>query len=149
MKRISLIFEGYFTSESAVPSRSGIYAVYRGTNNTNNTVTLKELVYVGESSNVRDRLSGHEKKPDWERHLLYGETLIYSFAPIVADREQAEAAIINHHKPKENSEYAHSFPFEDTQMNLSGKHKFLDNSFTVRSTGQKSTLLGSSRPSYY
>ena len=134
MDQKTLNFTGYFTSKSYVPSQSGIYCVYRGTHNDNNTVSLNQLLYIGESGNAHDRLDTHEREKDWKRHLKYGEILIFTFAPIVAERVRAEAAMIYKHKPTENTEYKHSFPFRSLKMTLTGCTNKLYTQFTVYDT---------------
>lgn len=138
MKTISLAFEGYWLeiNKSGVPAQSGIYCVYACTYNQNkDTVTLRELVYVGESENVRNRLANHERLPDWKKRLKAGETLCYSVAAVSgSDRNRAEAAVIFHHKPPCNTEYKYSFPFESTTIQTSGRNALLDSSFTVYRT---------------
>ena len=138
MKTISLEFEGYWReiNKGSVPAQSGIYCVYTCTyNQSEGTVTLRELVYVGESENVRDRLTNHERLPDWKKRLKAGETLCYSVATVSGnDRNRAEAAVIFHHKPPCNTEYKYSFPFETTTIQTSGRNNMLDSSFTVYRT---------------
>lgn len=138
MKTISLAFEGYWLeiNKSGVPAQSGVYCVYACTYNQNkDTVTLRELVYVGESENVRNRLANHERLPDWKKRLTAGETLCYSVAAVSgSDRNRAEAAVIFHHKPPCNTEYKYSFPFESTTIQTSGRNTLLDSSFTVYRT---------------
>ncbi len=138
MKIISLTFDGYWreVNKGSVSANSGIYGVYACTYNQNEkTVSLRELMYIGESENVRDRLAEHERLPNWKKRLKSGETLCYSFAPVGSDdRNRAEAAVIYHHKPPCNEEYKYSFPFPDTTINTSGKNCFLDSSFTVTDT---------------
>lgn len=137
MKIINLQFDGYWREsvKEAIPAQSGIYCVYSGIHNVSaSTVTLKKLIYIGESADVRCRIIGHEKTDQWKRHLSYGETLIFSFAPIFIDRLQGEAALIHHHKPPVNSEYCSSFPYGDTQAVITGSSALLTSTFIVRST---------------
>lgn len=131
-------FAGYWRepNKSGVPDQSGIYCVYACTHNTQaNSVSLRKLIYIGESDNVRSRISNHEKQRDWERHLNAGEQLCYNFGPVAtASRVRCEAAMIFKHKPPENAEYVNEFPFDQTTMNLSGKTALLHASFTVYRT---------------
>ena len=131
-------FEGYWRepNKSGVPSQSGIYCVYACTHDTQaNTVTLRKLIYIGESDNVCSRISNHEKQRDWERNLNAGEQLCYNFGTVAAAfRVRCEAAMIFKHKPPENTEYVNDFPFDQTTMNLSGKTYLLQKSFTVYRT---------------
>ncbi len=132
-KTITLEYDGYWSHDarSGVPPKSGTYCVYAGTQQPNNRCSLRKLIYIGESTDVRARLTNHEKIPDWKKHLGSGERLYYSFAPIVTDRVRAEAALIYKHKPPENTEYVDHFPFPRTTMRLSGKTMFLIEVFTV------------------
>lgn len=136
MKSISLKFDGYWPekAKNSIPSHSGIYCVYGGTQNDNGTVTINKLIYIGESQDVNERIVFHEKEPTWRKHLAWNEVLIFSTAPILIDRVRAEAALIYRHKPPVNDEYKYSFPFDDTQMTLSGTTAQLETSFTVKST---------------
>lgn len=135
-KTYSLTFDGYWRDEnrSGVPNKSGVYCVYECTYDANNkSVSVKKLIYIGESGNVRDRISNHEKEKDWLRHVRAGNQLCFSFAPIFPeeDRERCEAALIFKHKPPENTEYIETFPFDKTHMKLSGATALLCENFTV------------------
>ena len=116
-----------------IPAMNGVYCVYACTNNWwDNTVSIRKLIYIGESSDVRKRIQGHERKADWRRHLLFGEELCYNVAfvhPYV--RLQVEAALIHYHCPPENTEYVYAFPFEQISLTLSGRFAFLSPDFTV------------------
>ena len=135
MKTISLNFRGYWleSHKASVPEASGVYCVYAGTYRAEtDQVSLRELIYVGESSDVRDRLSNHERLKDWKRRLRAGETLCYSVAEVSSDdRDRAEAAVIYRHKPPCNTEYVNRFPFESTTIQTSGRNRFLEAVFTV------------------
>jgi excinuclease UvrABC nuclease subunit len=128
-------FDGYWRepAKGGTPSASGIYCVYSCVHNKEEkTVSIKKLIYIGESGDVKDRLSGHEKLDDWKKHVKTGEVLCYSVAEVAAtNRVRCEAAMINKHKPPVNTEYVNSFPFDQTTMKLSGKTKKLHTEFTV------------------
>ena len=134
----SIEFDGCWreTNKGGVPDESGVYCVYTCTYDKQaGTVSLKKLVYIGESDDVRARIANHEKQSDWESHLQQGQQLCYSFGAVVsASRERCEAAMIFKHKPPENSEYVNSFPYDQTTINLSGKTALLHTSFTVNRT---------------
>lgn len=130
----SVNLSGYNLKGENLLNGSGVYCVYRCVDN-GDTVSIKELIYIGESSNVADRVSCHEKLPDWKRRLQHGETLCYSSGAVNSyDRVRVEAAMINKHKPVVNVEYKNSFPFDETTISLSGKTALLDTYFTVRKT---------------
>jgi excinuclease UvrABC nuclease subunit len=138
MKVISIDFQGYWTEDisSGIPSRSGVYCVYECTNNSQeNTVAIHRLIYIGESENVNSRIANHEKKPRWQRYVSQGNELCYSMGPVSStDRVRAEAALIFKHKPPVNTECLNNFPYEDTNIVLTGKTAMLTNNFTVRRT---------------
>lgn len=138
MKTISLTFDGYWleANKNELPSKPGIYCVYACTYNKDvNTVSIRKLIYVGESENVHDRIDGHERLEDWKKQLNSGETLCYSFAGISGDdKNRAEAAVIYHHKPPCNVEYKNSFPFVDTTIHTARKNATLASNFIVRNT---------------
>ncbi|MFW5406254.1 GIY-YIG nuclease family protein [Pectobacterium carotovorum] len=121
-KTINLNFEGYWREaiKSSVPSKSGIYCVYACTHNANDnppTVSIRELIYIGESENVHNRIANHDRLGDWQEHLIAGETLCYSFAAVPAvDRVRAEAALINYVVPPENTEYTGVFTYNETTI---------------------------------
>ena len=131
-------FDGYWreVNKSSVPNKSGIYCVYTSVHNkTEKTMTIKKLVYIGESSDVGSRISDHEHQEDWEEYLNSGEVLCYSFGAITSqNRERCEAALIFKHKPPVNTEYVNSFPYDQTTLNLSGKTTKLNTNFTVYRT---------------
>lgn len=138
MKNISIKFDGYWRdiNKKFLPSKSGIYCVYACTYNVNAaSAIIRELLYVGESEDVRNRISQHEKMRDWRKRLRTNEELLYSFGAIGSnERYQAEAAIINHHKPPCNYEYQFSFPFTTTRMYISGEKAMLEENFIVKDT---------------
>lgn len=153
-KTYTLDFEGYWRAPNigGLPANSGIYCVYVCTYNSHNkTVSLRRLLYIGEAANVRSRVAEHGRWKDWERKLKLGEELCFNAALIspASDRERAEAAMINQHKPPCNVEYVNSFPFDQTAIRTMGKNTLLEASFTVYPTTAQgllgSTLLGGRR----
>lgn len=134
---MELKFEGYWreVNNDDIPNKAGIYLVYRCTK-TETGVSIKDLIYIGESDNVQERISGHEKKSKcWNKKLKSGEVLCYSFAPIAgSDKDRAEAALIFKHKPSCNEEYVDNFPYEQTTVKSSGRCKYITPSFTVSKT---------------
>ena len=132
-----LQFDGYWRepNKGGIPEASGIYCVYTSKYNSHSDkVALNKLVYIGESQNVRERIANHEKWPNWRRHLRPGEEIAFNFAPIISGRERAEAAMINWHKPQENSEYVTEFPYDRTTITTSGKNALLTGNFTVETS---------------
>ena len=142
-KSYSLTYNGYWREANVggIPAQSGVYSVYACRyDRSSDTVSIRKLIYIGEAQNVRSRVSGHEKTPQWRRHLTAGEELCFNFAPIGGDRERVEAALIHHHKPPENTQYVDTFPYEKTTVSTGGKNRFLDSYFTVHRTPQRTAF---------
>ena len=120
-------------NKNGIPDASCIYCVYACTYNAiTDKVSIRELIYVGESDNIWNRISNHERLADWKKRLRSNETLCYSFAGVSEnDRVRAEAAVIFHHKPPCNTEYRNSFPFDTTTVTTSGRNAMLDSGYTV------------------
>ena len=134
----NLDFDGYWREAAwnGIPSQSGIYCIYAGTRDPDNkTVSLRSLLYIGESGDVRSRVPQDPKnrRDKWARKLRHGELLYASFAPISPQgtRQRAEAAMIFRHKPPCNAEYTQHFPYDKTSIVTGGKNEFLNTSFTV------------------
>lgn len=138
MSNFSLKYDGYWRERhvGSIPALSGIYTVYSCTHSaSDSTVSLKKVIYIGESSNVKSRIANHEKWPEWRQYLHRGEEICVSFAPVVAaSRERVEAALINKHKPPVNTEYKNSFPYPQTAVSTSGRNALLYPQFTVYPT---------------
>ena len=138
----SVKIDGYWRegSISRIPSHSGVYFVYVGRYNaSNDTVDLIKLIYIGESGDVKSRISNHEKWNDWQKHVGQGQELCFSTGYVSStNRVRVEAAYINEHKPVENGEYKYNFPFDDTTVSSSGKTALLSMYFTVYKTVRQS-----------
>lgn len=136
-KTISLNFNGYWhdVNKEDIPAKSGIYLVYVCRYN-----EPKELIYIGEAGDVRDRIAKHEKRLLWQMEVPdvpIGSELCYSFAGVTnPDRERAEAALIHYHKPtcNENDKYIDSFPFEGTTVESTGARDLLSSPIIVYKT---------------
>lgn len=138
-KSYTLDFDGYWREPnvSGLPKQSGIYGVYACTFDTvEKTVSLKRLLYIGESADVCDRVSNHDQWNTWKRQLKAGEVICVNAALISpeADRQRAEAAMIFKHKPPCNTEYVNSFPFDSTTITTRGKNALMYDQFTVTRT---------------
>ena len=137
-KTYRIEFQGYWRDKNkgGIPKQSGVYCVYSCVyNQSEETVSLKKLIYIGEAGNVNSRVASHEKYEDWKSHLKAGQELCFSFGLVdAAERDRCEAAMIFKHKPPENDEYVDSFPFDQTTMKLSGKTALLSTDFTVYRT---------------
>ena len=67
MKKITLDFDGYWreANKDSIPRQSGIYCVYTCTYNaTEHTVSIKKMLYIGESRSEERRV-GKECRSRW------------------------------------------------------------------------------------
>ena len=90
-KEYSLNFQGYWreVNKGGIPSKSGIYLVYRCLyNSEQNTVGLKEIIYIGQAEDAHERIATHDKLDEFKTKLQQGEELCYSFAEV--DEENLE-----------------------------------------------------------
>src|SRR5262245_10594177 len=120
---VSVCFSGYWRDLNVrfVPKISGVYAVYACRDIPQaNTVAIRSLIYIGESNDVRERLSNHEGKQDWRGYLRPGEELCYATAPVPGPvRESVEAELIRRHQPPANVKSRASFPYQITPVVVS------------------------------
>ena len=73
------LFAGPHTSNSTLPSISGVYIITTLTPNQQHTV-----IDVGESENVRERISSHDRSRQWlnaQQNGLYAWVLVAEEAP--------------------------------------------------------------------
>ena len=71
------MFVGYFRDldKDDLPKKSGVYLVYAGKPVSDKIVSLRKLFYIGESSNIHDRIVEHNRDKDWKDGLKEGELL--------------------------------------------------------------------------
>lgn len=126
-KKYDLDFRGYYRKAEFLDSISGIYCVFRGAYvSSNDTVIVKELLYVGQSENVKYRHVNHENKEEWQSHLLPGEELLYSMAPLAKEElVRCEAALIYKNKPVCNHTGKDTFAFSPTLVEVKGRVCYL------------------------
>lgn len=119
--------QGYYRDESRgqFPNIPGIYFVYRGTFIPHlKSVTLAELLYIGEAENINKRLMNHERRNDFLSRLQRDENLFYSFANTDSlsenDRLRVEAALIHELRPPLNIKSTESFEYNNTVIHVVG-----------------------------
>lgn len=126
--KLELDFHGYYRKSEFLWAKPGIYCVYRGVYNQNNdTVSLRELLYIGQSQNVKERHGNHENINEWRQKLRPGEELQYSMAILSVDAlERCEAALIYKNKPPCNHTGVESFSYPPTLLEIKGRTAFLE-----------------------
>lgn len=135
MARTLVLSIGNFCMDSQeLPTYAGIYFVYLAKFfEKKREYDPRELLYIGETHNIRSRVHDHGRRPDWESHLKVGYTLCYSCAQssITVDRKRAEAALIFKHQPPENIQHKNNFGYPETTIFLYGDFDYLSDAFTV------------------
>lgn len=153
MKKYSIEFEGYYlydfhyTDANRIKLNSldleidrlaspGIYCIYIGKPSGENQVHLKNLIYIGKSNNIYNRLETHNKIEEFRKKLRRDERLYISFAEVEDDdnRSRIEAVLIFYYKPVCNTVNKQTFDYSDTSVSLSGDINNLDDRFEVKRT---------------
>lgn len=132
---VKLNFRGYWreVNRAGIPNIEGVYLVYRCIYNTeNDTVSLKELVYIGQSKDVNQRIAEHSLKGDFTHVLKAGETLCYSVAEVESKLDLVENALVFMQKPRCNDRLKDNYTFEDASFDLGGRCSLVKyQSFTI------------------
>lgn len=136
MKEYRLNFEGYWRdcNKGGLPTYQGIYLVYRCRyNKQNDTVTLIDIIYIGQAENIHDRHAQHEKEELFKSQLLPGEELCISCAQVKLDLDLVENALIFVQKPLLNKQGKDSFYYSEAHFILGGACTGMKYSnFTIR-----------------
>jgi hypothetical protein len=131
----NLHFNGYWIecNKEDIPEKPGIYCVYECSyNKVLGTVSIKNLIYIGESENVCQSILNHEGNKDWDLLLRPGFQLCYNFAEANAyDLKRIITAFIFRHKPIANKKCQDNFPFEKTIIRSTGATALLSDYFRV------------------
>lgn len=123
MKEFLLNFDGYWRdcNKKGLPDYSGIYMVYRCQYNAmNDTVSLIDIIYIGQATNIHDRLCTHEKYDLFKSKLQVGEDLCYSCAKVDNDVDMIENALIFAQKPVLNDQGKNEYNYERVNVRVGG-----------------------------
>ena len=127
MKHFSLNFNGYWReiNRTGIPALPGVYLVYRCVFQAqSNTVSLKELIYIGQSKNMRDRAEQHYQNKDFPRNQ--GEEICYATVILQeADLDLVENALVFAQKPSQNNKLKDSYAYSQAQFDIGGKCSLL------------------------
>ena len=142
MDKYKLKFDGYWkVTDTSAGDYPGIYCLYVGLPEMDDS---SHLLYIGESENIQSRIVKHMQDEDMIYKLTYDACNEYSIsmsrkenryyfsaAKFTDERDQVEAAMINHHRPPTNEKYVNDFPFPDTKVSLVGEVHKLSPEFIV------------------
>lgn len=116
-----------------LPGYSGIFFVYNCRYDlASDTVTLFQILYIGEADNIRTRVATHERFMSWRSFVKEGNELCFSAAFVQPHcRTAVKAVLIFRLKPAANSEYKGFLPFSGVEITLAGKTNLLLNRYST------------------
>lgn len=125
IKQYHLNFRGYWReiNKGGLPSVSGVYLVYRCMyNSAQDSVKLNEIIYIGQSENVHDRIANHEKASQFSAKLQMGEELCYACAEVsITDLDIVENALVFAQKPVLNEDLKDAFNYGKVAIKADGR----------------------------
>ena len=125
MKKMNLIFDGYCKEglEKLLPKKSGIYFVYRGVPYPNETVDIKELIYIGKADDINQRFSPHDKHDLFVEQCAVGEYVYYSYVLVrKSDLDIVENALVYNLKPVLNDKLKYKYNHtESVRLRMGGQ----------------------------
>lgn len=130
---IQLDVQGYYRDQSrkGFPHSAGIYFVYRGVFVPHlKTVTLRELLYIGETEDLYQRHNEHDKRDKFIMKLQEDEELFYSFALTgnisKKQRLRIESTLIYELRPQLNTQNIETYNYDKTIINVLGdRHAYV------------------------
>ena len=140
-KLFSLVFKGYWTQSMVqdIPNAPGIYCAYVGIFFPESyTVSLKQLLFIEESVDVRQRISEHLESKTWDGILIPdSEVFCFSYAPFdpeltSEDHERIAHAFAYKFKPVcDKGPRTLTAPKVRTQIECDGDIAYLESNFTT------------------
>lgn len=128
MKQYTLQFDGYWreVNKGGAPDCSGVYLIYTCKyNKTSDKVSLSDIIYIGQSKNMKSRIASHSEE-EFKEYIKQGETLCYACAPVdEKDLDLVENALIYAQKPVGNDRLKDSYSYEDVNFTIEGKCSLL------------------------
>ena len=125
MNKYNISFMGYRRDENAktLPSSSGIYMIYRCVfNEKENTVSLKELFYIGQAFDLNREINYHARREEFLSQAKEGEQICYAYARVDKnDLDIVENALIFAQKPRLNNNLKNNYNHEPAQFQIEGK----------------------------
>lgn len=123
MKRFSLNFSGYWReiNREGIPALPGVYLVYKCIYHLqSNTVSLKDLIYIGRSKNMRERANQHFRDGNFQ--VQNTEEICYSVVTLQeSDLALVENALIFAQKPPLNDSLKDNYSYAPAQFDISGR----------------------------
>ena len=127
-KKIPLLFHGYYKSLDDIPEKAGVYCMYSV--HKGKIKPSGAPLYIGESENIKERLSDHEKIDEIKKSLKDSEEICFSYA-VTAERLSAEQALIYKVQSTYNTEYKDKYDGEAVSISISGEHEGMANMYVL------------------
>ncbi len=136
-KVFNLNFKGYWRdcNKKGIPNISGIYIVYNCTyNSEKDTVTLNEIVYIGQAENVNERISFHDKRGLFIKTCSGEGNLCYAIAEVDKDDlDLVENALVYAQQPPLNDRLKDKFNYPMAEFHIEGRCALMKHKdFTIR-----------------
>jgi hypothetical protein len=111
----------------------GIFFVYEAHfDESQQTVDLLNLIYIGAAVNIRRRILEHEGYNYWKRYISPGNELCFAYASVDSKlRERVKAAYILSHKPAANPYVSEPFLYDKTTLVSTGQSALMNPVVTV------------------
>ena len=112
-------------NEDTAPESSGVYCAYSCVKQ-EGQLFVDELLYVGQTGNLRNRLKEHTSSGKFKPELDAGKVVFYAWAVLDGRSLTAcEAAMISHYRPRYNEQLKDGFRGHDvTRVSCSGEWAF-------------------------
>lgn len=122
-RRFDLVFNGFTNESLSLPSKTGIFCVYRGKYSPpSDKVILYEVLYIGKGIDIRQESGVGKMVCEWQQFLNTGEQLWFSYAEVAqVDIARCSAALIFLNRPRcNNAGDKESFGYYDTLVTATG-----------------------------
>lgn len=120
-----LTINGYYRDNvrGFFPEVQAIYFVYRGAYKPSTRwAVLKEIIFVGDSDNLREDVNDDTRRMDFLERCQYGECLFYSYSVFKGkkeDRHRVVAALVTELQPPLNKDTLFRYP--ETEVLITGE----------------------------
>lgn len=111
------------------PTSKGLYCIYRSKHLLHVLPYQVDLRYIGQSEDIKERLSDHDREKACRKELAKGEDLYFTWA------------LIHHFRPHHNKDFRNHFFFPGTHVTITDPMGTLTGQFVVKCTEEALELL--------
>lgn len=131
----NIYIEGYWRerNKNYISNYSGIFFVYETDYNfEKDTITPIRLIYIGQASNIQEKIASELTQQTWSAFISSGRELCFSTSYLTTEIERITATLVYQCQPVANTDYVDFFTYDKTTLTLSGKTALLLTHFTVQ-----------------